>query len=344
MARSTNSPGIVVDPAAAVARGGRRRPLVLNLFISLRPGHWTKNLLVFAGLLFGQRLLEPRAVAAAAAAFVIFCALSGVVYLINDLADRESDRQHPLKAKRPIASGALPVGGATPLSAKACARAYAVQCARIAEAGGVPVIFPSPGTRALDDAGLIALFGEIASSVDRFVAFELGEMFNPNGGMFSEPVLTGLMKMPQCIGLKHSSLERGTEIARLKLRDRVRTDFAIYSGNDLAPDMIEYGSDYLLGLSTFAPELFVARDRAWSAGARSYLELRDLIQYLGWIGFREPVPAYKHSAAIFLKLTGSLECDEPHPRAPRREDWDRGILADASRRLRRLMPSETGSS
>jgi dihydrodipicolinate synthase/N-acetylneuraminate lyase len=241
-------------------------------------------------------------------------------------------------------AGALPVGGATPLSAKACARAYAVQCARIAEAGGVPVIFPSPGTRALDDAGLIALFGEIASSVDRFVAFELGEMFNPNGGMFSEPVLTELMKMPQCIGLKHSSLERGTEIARLKLRDRVRTDFAIYSGNDLAPDMIEYGSDYLLGLSTFAPELFVARDRAWSAGARSYLELRDLIQYLGWIGFREPVPAYKHSAAIFLKLTGSLECDEPHPRAPRREDWDRGILADAGRRLRRLMPSETGSS
>src|SRR5437773_2632292 len=109
MARSTNSPGIVVDPAAAVARGGRRRPLVLNLFISLRPGHWTKNLLVFAGLLFGQRLLEPRAVAAAAAAFVIFCALSGVVYLINDLADRDSDRQHPLKSRRPIASGAVPV-------------------------------------------------------------------------------------------------------------------------------------------------------------------------------------------------------------------------------------------
>jgi 4-hydroxybenzoate polyprenyltransferase len=112
MARSTSSPGIVVDPAAAVARGGRQRPLVLNLFFSLRPGDWTKNLLVFAGLLFGQRLFDLRAVGAACAAFAIFCALSGVVYLINDIMDRESDRQHPLKSRRPIASGRVPVHAA----------------------------------------------------------------------------------------------------------------------------------------------------------------------------------------------------------------------------------------
>jgi 4-hydroxybenzoate polyprenyltransferase len=112
MARSTSSSGIVVDPAAAVAHGGRPRPLVLNLFLSLRPGHWTKNLLVFAGLLFGQRLFDLRAVGAAFAAFVIFCALSGVVYLINDIIDRESDRQHPLKSRRPIASGRVPVPAA----------------------------------------------------------------------------------------------------------------------------------------------------------------------------------------------------------------------------------------
>jgi 4-hydroxybenzoate polyprenyltransferase len=113
MARSTtSSPGIVVDPAAAVARGGRQRPLVLNLFFSLRPGDWTKNLLVFAGLLFGQRLFDLRAVGAACGAFAIFCALSGVVYLINDIMDRESDRQHPLKSRRPIASGRVPVHAA----------------------------------------------------------------------------------------------------------------------------------------------------------------------------------------------------------------------------------------
>jgi 4-hydroxybenzoate polyprenyltransferase len=102
MARSTS-------PPAVVWRETPERSLVLNLLISLRPGQWAKNLLVFAGVLFGLRLFDAAAVLRAIAAFSIFCLLSGVVYLINDVADRESDRQHPIKARRPIASGALPV-------------------------------------------------------------------------------------------------------------------------------------------------------------------------------------------------------------------------------------------
>ena len=74
---------------------------------SLRPGQWTKNLLVFAGLIFGGRLFEPEAVVAAASAFAIFCALSSAGYLFNDVRDREADRRHPLKQARPIASGEL---------------------------------------------------------------------------------------------------------------------------------------------------------------------------------------------------------------------------------------------
>ncbi len=112
MARITSSHGIAAASPPARANDARRRPLILNLLISLRPGQWTKNLLVFAGLLFGRRLFDPVAVGHAAAAFGILCALSGVVYLINDVFDRESDRQHPHKAQRPIASGALPVGTA----------------------------------------------------------------------------------------------------------------------------------------------------------------------------------------------------------------------------------------
>ena len=81
------------------------RPLALGLFLSLRPSQWTKNLFVFFGLLFGQRLLDPRAIWQSCCAFAIFCVLSGVVYLVNDVADREADRQHPLKRFRPIASG-----------------------------------------------------------------------------------------------------------------------------------------------------------------------------------------------------------------------------------------------
>jgi 4-hydroxybenzoate polyprenyltransferase len=77
------------------------------LLVSLRPEQWTKNLLVLAGVVFGGRLLEPAAVAIALAAFAIFCLLSGAVYLFNDVADREADRNHPLKRERPIASGQL---------------------------------------------------------------------------------------------------------------------------------------------------------------------------------------------------------------------------------------------
>jgi 4-hydroxybenzoate polyprenyltransferase len=85
------------------------RSAALGLLVSLRPSQWTKNLFVFLGLIFGQRLFDPRAVALACAAFAIFCVLSGVVYLVNDVADREADRLHPIKRRRPIASGQVPV-------------------------------------------------------------------------------------------------------------------------------------------------------------------------------------------------------------------------------------------
>ena len=81
--------------------------MALSLLLSLRPSQWTKNLIVFAGLIFGQRLLDSRAVAQSLVAFVVFCLLSGVVYLVNDVADRDADRRHPTKRFRPIASGAV---------------------------------------------------------------------------------------------------------------------------------------------------------------------------------------------------------------------------------------------
>ncbi len=106
MARSTSSSVAMPGTSSAAVPG---RPLVVNLLLSLRPGQWTKNLLIFAGLLFGKRMFEVRAVADALVAFAVFCGLSGLVYLINDIADRETDRSHPLKSQRPIASGALSV-------------------------------------------------------------------------------------------------------------------------------------------------------------------------------------------------------------------------------------------
>jgi 4-hydroxybenzoate polyprenyltransferase len=81
--------------------------MITNLLVSLRPEQWTKNVLLFAGLIFAQRLRDGHAVVVSVAAFVVFCALSSVVYLVNDLHDRDADRRHPTKAQRPIASGAL---------------------------------------------------------------------------------------------------------------------------------------------------------------------------------------------------------------------------------------------
>lgn len=92
---------------APPARGASGRSTAALLLISVRPEQWTKNLFVFAGLLFGRRLFDGEAVALAFAAFAIFCALSAAVYLFNDVADRDADRAHPLKRSRPIASGEL---------------------------------------------------------------------------------------------------------------------------------------------------------------------------------------------------------------------------------------------
>jgi 4-hydroxybenzoate polyprenyltransferase len=92
---------------AAEPRAERRATLPL-IVASLRPEQWSKNLLLFAGLLFGGRLLDADAVLRAAAGFAIFCALSGAMYLLNDVWDREADARHPLKQHRPVASGALP--------------------------------------------------------------------------------------------------------------------------------------------------------------------------------------------------------------------------------------------
>jgi len=90
-----------------IAMSASTRSLGVALFVSLRPAQWTKNLILFAGLIFGGKLLDPASTLAASLAFVIFCALSGVVYLINDVRDVEADRRHPVKSRRPIAAGDL---------------------------------------------------------------------------------------------------------------------------------------------------------------------------------------------------------------------------------------------
>lgn len=84
--------------------------MVRHLIRILRPDQWTKNLVLFAGLLFAGGMDSRTLVLHAASGFLTFCALSGATYIFNDLTDVKRDREHPVKKLRPLASGDLPVG------------------------------------------------------------------------------------------------------------------------------------------------------------------------------------------------------------------------------------------
>lgn len=82
------------------------------LIRTMRPKQWTKNLIIFAGLIFAHELFDPVSLAETVAAFFLFCLLSSAIYIVNDIKDVERDRQHPLKSKRPLASGELSIPAA----------------------------------------------------------------------------------------------------------------------------------------------------------------------------------------------------------------------------------------
>ena len=211
--------------------------------------------------------------------------------------------------------------------------AYVVEAGAVAERGGTPVIFPSHGLNERDDAGWVDALGALARELDRFIGFELGSMFVPYGRIPSLEAYRGMLEIPQCTGAKHSSLSRQAEWDRLSLRDEVRPDFLVLTGNDLAIDMVVYGSDYLLGLSTFAPDLFARRDRLWAEGDPAFYELNDVLQHLGHLTFRPPGPAYRHDAAMFFQLRGWASSDVTPAGAPRRPPSDRDLLAGIAEQL-----------
>jgi len=210
---------------------------------------------------------------------------------------------------------------------------YRREMERIVALGGIPILFQTARLHGKSAEEKAATYRAVCRGFPRVLAFELGPMFAPNGEIFDEETVRRLMDIPELAGMKHSSLDRMAELGRLALRDAQRPEFQIYTGNDLGINMIEYGSDYLLGLATFATEKFAERDRLWEAGDPGYYALSDALQYLGNVAFREPVPAYKHSAAVFLHLTGRIPTDLPHPRNPKRPIWEREILRDCARRL-----------
>ena len=210
---------------------------------------------------------------------------------------------------------------------------YRKQMDAIVALGGIPILFQTSRFHGKSSAEKASTYASTCQGYPHVLAFELGQMFAPNGEIFDEETFRRLMDIPAIKGMKHSSLDRLIELERLAVRDAHRPDFRIYTGNDLGINMIEYGSDYLLGLATFAPEKFAERDRLWETGDPGYYALSDALQYLGNVAFRAPVPAYKHSAAAFLHLAGRIPSDRTHPKNPGRPAWEAEILRDCVRRL-----------
>jgi len=115
----------------------RRRSPVRAALVAMRPRQWSKNLLVFAGLVFAAKLGDASRWVEALAAFAAYCAISSAAYLVNDVRDREDDRLHPVKRARPIARGEL-----SPRTALGLATALAaVALALVAALGPVSVAF-----------------------------------------------------------------------------------------------------------------------------------------------------------------------------------------------------------
>src|SRR5215210_2572947 len=205
----------------------------------------------------------------------------------------------------------------------------AAEALAVRELGATPVLVPND--RLAGD--VLECYRRVAAEVDRFLGFELSPVFHPAGRIWDLATYKEVLHLPQCVGAKHSSLSRPPEWERLRLRDAERPNFLVLTGNDLAIDMVMYGSDYLLGLSTFAPDVFAERDRRWAAGDPAFHELNDALQHLGNVAFRPPVPAYRHSAALFLRMRGWVATDLTPPGVPRRAPADEGLLHQCGERL-----------
>lgn len=256
---------------------------------------------------------------------------TGYVNLLShETQDAVLQRTHGVAGGEPFVAGAF-VADRPDDSFNA--DAYEARIRAIQDRGGTPVVFQSYGLAHQPDEAVVKNYQRLATACDEFIAFELGQMFAPFGNIYSLEVYRELMAIGTCSGAKHSSLSRELEWQRLALRNEVRPDFRVYTGNDLAIDMVIYGSDYLLGLSCFAPDAFARRDALWAAGDPGWNGLNDLLQHLGFLAFRTPVPAYKHAAAMFLQARDWLGSSATHPDSPTRGEADQELLAQIAVQL-----------
>lgn len=257
-----------------------------------------------------------------------------------------AERARVLAVTVDVVAGREPVGGwsfvagahaADPEGTSLDVAGYRRAVGEVVAAGGVPIVFPSAGLAGVPEDRLAAVHAELAGAAPAVLAFELGRQFHPHGRIWSLDAYRAVLDVPAVVGTKHSSLRRGPEWERLAVRDERRPEFLVLTGNDLAIDMVRWGSDYLLGLSAVAPDAFARRDVLWAAGDPLSLELDDALQALGAVAFRDPVPAYRHDVALVWERRGWAPSARVADGSPTRAPGEADLLAPLLDRLDDLM-------
>jgi hypothetical protein len=250
---------------------------------------------------------------------------------LDDRIDVLSTAAGVARGRRFIA-GTWPADDAAPLAVR-----YGRAVDVVARQGGTPLLLPIPELETLDADALAHLWRQATSGHRGVLALEIAPAFGLPGTIHAPEALSRLLDVPSLGGLVHASLDRGTEWARIEARDVGRPDFRIYSGHERALDMVAYGSDYLLGTAGCAPEAFAARDRAWRAGEPLAFELNDVLQYLGTLMHRDPLPGARHAAVQWLHARGLVRDATPWPGTERRPDSDDVLYRTIAARLDALL-------
>jgi hypothetical protein len=250
---------------------------------------------------------------------------------LDDRIDVLSTAAGVARGRRFIA-GTWPPDDAAPLAVR-----YGRAADGVARQGGTPLLLPIPELETLDGDALAHLWRQATAGHRGVLALEIAPAFGLPGTIHAPEVLPRLLDVPSLGGLVHASLDRGTEWARIEARDVGRPDFRIYSGHERALDMVAYGSDYLLGTAGCAPEAFAARDRAWRAGEPLAFELNDVLQHLGTLIHRDPLPGARHAAVQWLHARGLVRDAAPWAGAERRPDSDAALYRTIAARLDALL-------
>jgi 4-hydroxybenzoate polyprenyltransferase len=202
-------PALLADTAPLAGRSPIRAA-----FVALRPRQWSKNLLLFAGIIFAAQVGDPHRWAQAIAAFVAYCAASSAAYLVNDLRDIAADRVHPVKRRRPIAQGEL-----APRAAVLLAGALGVMAVVIASSLGLASLGCLTGFVALQAAYTLRLKHIVLVDV---VAIAMLFVIRAAAGAVAVDVRISPWLLV-CTGLLALFLALGKRRAELELVDADRT-------------------------------------------------------------------------------------------------------------------------